>query len=551
MMCTMKRCVALLGLFVLAGAIPASATVTYQSTSVPTFTIQTGRAEAMGSVRITATNTGPSVASTVQYLYQGVACDNNFASGITITTSGVYSVVGNVSSATVGNTAAGCTVSFLIAGGLAPAVGDFVEVGGVRGRIDLAFGVSIGTGGSVLASINASPSNSSLFNPPTTLVVATLEPGLIVSTAQASALQCVGTTISSGAIRLKEGFNSAFVQHVPTVGGSPAPLNARPLFGANRNTRIHIVVYNLPTGTTITFPATQNGSLGAYVPAVSGSQLQLISGGPAIAGGGPGTMSDVVYEYACGNQAVCDVNQESFTISFNSGNVSVSAASGLGTASANAQLYPPLIAGDATLITDSPFGAGTPRPRFNDPLQPVPPSGFLQVAPCTSNLLFPWVVSNVAGFDTGIAIANTSKDPFGAFGSAAFAGPQHGTCTLTGFPKGEGTPVVLNSGDISAGDTFTVVLSGTAFNGFAGYIIARCGFQYGHGFAFLSNNFGTGMAPTVGQGYIALLIPDPVILGGRAANDSSEQFADCTWDEPSGFLGFSACTNNAGEGLNN
>jgi hypothetical protein len=41
--------------------------------------------------------------------------------------------------------------------------------------------------------------------------------------------------------------------------------------------------------------------------------------------------------------------------------------------------------------------------------------------------------------------------------------------------------------------------------GFQGYIIARCSFQYAHGFAFISDR----NTPSLGsQGYLALVIPD-------------------------------------------
>ena len=50
-----------------------------------------------------------------------------------------------------------------------------------------------------------------------------------------------------------------------------------------------------------------------------------------------------------------------------------------------------------------------------------------------TNLLFPFV-SNMSTFDTGITIANTSKDPFGTK-------PQSGSVTLHAFPQGGGTPI--------------------------------------------------------------------------------------------------------------
>jgi len=141
------------------------------------------------------------------------------------------------------------------------------------------------------------------------------------------------------------------------------------------------------------------------------------------------------------------------------------------------------------------------------------------LAPCRTNLLFPFA-ANVVGFDTGIAIANTSKDPFGAAGATA----QSGTCTLNGFPSGGGAAVAATTPSVASGATFTTVLSSAsnpAFNGFSGYIIAVCNFQFGHGFGFVTNNFGVS-APSLAQGYLALVIPDPNIQpGGRGANNSN------------------------------
>ncbi len=90
----------------------------------------------------------------------------------------------------------------------------------------------------------------------------------------------------------------------------------------------------------------------------------------------------------------------------------------------------------------------------------------------------------------------------------------------------------LTTADISAGDTFTMVLSSglnPAFNGFEGYIIARCNFQFGHGFVFINNPFVLG-GPNLAEGYLALVIPDPLIDLGR--------FADTPADTSPGFAGF-------------
>jgi hypothetical protein len=51
--------------------------------------------------------------------------------------------------------------------------------------------------------------------------------------------------------------------------------------------------------------------------------------------------------------------------------------------------------------------------------------------------------------------------------------------------------------------------------GFRGYIIAQCRFQYAHGFAFVSD-IG---AHDIAMGYLALVLPDVDGLGGRPVGD--------------------------------
>src|SRR5207248_11308694 len=116
--------------------------------------------------------------------------------------------------------------------------------------------------------------------------------------------------------------------------------------------------------------------------------------------------------------------------------------------------------------------------------------------------LFPFV-TNQAGFDTGIAIANTSTDPFGT-------GPQSGTCQLNWF-SGATSPPPITSANVASGATYTNLAS-IAVPGFQGYMIAICQFQYAHGFAFISDLGARNLA----MGYLALVIPDPG-TGSRTA----------------------------------
>ena len=119
---------------------------------------------------------------------------------------------------------------------------------------------------------------------------------------------------------------------------------------------------------------------------------------------------------------------------------------------------------------------------------------------CTTSLLFPFV-TNQLGFDTGIAISNTSTDPFGAAGAT----PQAGTCTLNFYGNGAPTPNNVTTANIPTGTTYATPLSSIAA-GFQGYAIAQCAFQFAHAFVFITN--GVGPNGGLSQGYLANVIPD-------------------------------------------
>jgi hypothetical protein len=152
-----------------------------------------------------------------------------------------------------------------------------------------------------------------------------------------------------------------------------------------------------------------------------------------------------------------------------------------------------------------------------------------QVGLCNTTLLFPYVTT-LAGFETGIAITNTSSDPFGTNGATSESGSCslnfYGTSNLTTAVALTGTtsvlaPIGTTSGTanvIPAGQTagFAVsTLAGGPGVNFDGYIIAQCSFQYGHGLAYLLSNPSTPTSSTV-LGYLALVIPDPTESGGRS-----------------------------------
>lgn len=136
-------------------------------------------------------------------------------------------------------------------------------------------------------------------------------------------------------------------------------------------------------------------------------------------------------------------------------------------------------------------------PRFTDTLST--PASLFNIVQCTTNLLFPFVTNQV-GFDTGIAIANTTLDPWGTQ-------QQSGTCTMYFYgnnqPGNFTTPVIVpGQGVNTAPPGNWAFMASTIAPNFEGYMIAICNFNLAHGYAFVTD-IG---AQKIAQGYLALIL---------------------------------------------
>ncbi len=188
------------------------------------------------------------------------------------------------------------------------------------------------------------------------------------------------------------------------------------------------------------------------------------------------------------------------------------------------------VTGTATQVTAgfAPFYS-TAAARLPSATLPVPrfipgsaPLTLFQIGKCACNLLFPFV-SNQLGYDTGIAIANTTTDPGANFGFNS-TGPQQGAVTFWFYGAGtNGTapPATVTSSVVPSGQLLTYVLStgnsGQGLDnrgaGFQGYIIAQASFQYCHGYAFITS---TGALPTsagVSEGYLGIVLDNGNVTG--------------------------------------
>jgi len=153
-------------------------------------------------------------------------------------------------------------------------------------------------------------------------------------------------------------------------------------------------------------------------------------------------------------------------------------------------------------------GQATSVPTFAVPTN-TPLNGS-SVSLCQTTLLFPYV-TNTTGFETGIAVTNTTTDNLGKAG-ASIATPTPGICTFN-FYGNQAQPVAFPTPTIGAWSTtgtqnpvYANTLSAmTSETNFTGYAIAVCPFLEAHGFAFLVDSSGTFSG---NMGYLAVVVPN-------------------------------------------
>lgn len=338
--------------------------------------------------------------------------------------------------------------------------------------------------------------------------------GLLVDVDGAIAgLQCVDVDSQAVTVELEEGFATAFkTLGVPTSAPgdtqdesgyfAPGSNNGG---GASQATRFIARFFNIPQGVVITVPETVTN-----LTAPNQLVLQLVEGtdangaGGSVSGGGgtqdvslSGGFGVAVYEVLHSNPSALENVDFTVLVSWEADTANDLPAIGSGQISVS---FAPV----STVLTAS---SGAPEPRFID-TNPDPQT-IVTISRCTTTILFPFV-TNQSAFDTGLVISNTSDD-WGLMDSE----PQDGACTIhhIGTTTGGGaSPPDATSTVIAAGEQLIWTLSGgnpaqgvAEASEFQGYIIAVCEFQYGHGFAFITNGFGG--IPTIAHGYLALIIP--------------------------------------------
>ncbi|MBM3775704.1 MAG: hypothetical protein FJW37_11170, partial [Acidobacteria bacterium] len=282
------------------------------------------------------------------------------------------------------------------------------------------------------------------------------------------------------------GFRTLAQEHGPAFNAST---DAFDIGEASTGTRLRVVFNNVPSGVQIFVTTgaiateTSSGVTAAFVNNHDTNGSGGVAGAPS---GTQGTAAGVtiyrvpvsggtgvaVWEITGANASTIDTASFGVVVAAAAGQ----AASGVGVAHSS-------LAPVSSAVTAG--SAAVPVPRFVDTSSSV---NFLNVNPCRSNLLFPYLL-NQGGYNTGIAIANTSAD---IFSTAA----QSGTCTINYYgdvssgsvPAAQTTTSPIASGKVIG---FTLSSGGVpgiaGAPGFVGYGIVQCNFRYAHGFAFISD----------------------------------------------------------------
>ena len=329
----------------------------------------------------------------------------------------------------------------------------------------------LGDGGEVSAvvRVNGTAAHSG------SLKLADVKTGLEITVTAASGAQCATTDTETAMITIKEAFMAGISANDATEVGDDDGLV--------------VDFLNIPAGVTVTvpnmiaLPAVLEGDTPSMVAANITFALALVTGRAegVTTNEDDDTKSDVQLSPNGSGSAIYTVTGMDDMLDgewvvlpvdfkWTAGNV-------IDMGEVDVSLDPVSMRGDANFDDEN-----VPTPRF---VVSDNPMTVISVTPCETTLLFPFV-TNKAGFDTGLAISNTSA--------------QAGSCTIS--YHGADAPDAWDSDEIAAEGQTTFLVSTTA-EGFQGYIMADCGFQNAYGFGFIT---GTGPEPTLAQGYLAVVM---------------------------------------------
>jgi hypothetical protein len=345
------------------------------------------------------------------------------------------------------------------------------------------------------------------------------------TTCGGNVLPPAGAVLPSFLVEIKSLFAGAFKKASGAAGagenGTFIPGDGSTAGVATQPTQLQIVLGNVPAGVTIYAPTTvTQGTL--LLTAITSAGTAIVA---STTTGAPGALNAAAYQLAypysvAGNGEAIGAsaaftptggtvtiiyqvtNSDNTTASYNP-DIPISYVFAANSFAA-AQAATTVLSGYNPQATPA---AITAIPTFA--VQTATPVPATTIGLCQTTLLFPYVV-NVLGFDTGIAISNTSSDPFGTT-------PAAGVCALSFYGTGAPTPSTgVNTANIPGGTVDAFLLSSVA-PGFTGYVIAACGFNFGHAFAYIAYDLAQQNGATMG--YLAEILTGPARPGNPGKNN--------------------------------
>jgi hypothetical protein len=308
--------------------------------------------------------------------------------------------------------------------------------------------------------------------------------------------------LNSAGAAIKGNFTVRVAENFPEMWQSAAQYNGGAVFPASpsSSTQVNFIFKNVPAGLNISnciatlTDATGTTSNAGTAPGAAVASANSITAASNIitvnfSGNLDLTATDVLW-LSC-----TSVSSGSATLPLPAAPVTVQAEMGpLGTA--------------LTSLGAAQTGLATGLiPRYQD--TPQPAAGGIPVIlfpPSQTTLLITYAVV-VPGFNTGIAISNTTNDPFGSSGGGAT--PTPGTIVFTLF-KNDGTTKTFTTASVAAGTTYAanlsdILSSAGAGTTFSGYIFAQANFPQAHGAATIYDT---------SSGHAALSTPVLVVTSG-------------------------------------
>jgi hypothetical protein len=410
------------------------------------------------------------------------------------------------------NTVVTNSITVLVSG--TAASGDIIRIMGIRGNIA---GANLPPNTSVNGTIIAIPPNAFQIDNVTTFPVAFVLDEIKVTVHEANPILACETQCETGSIVVQEKFPSALttvtdendIQHKPSSAAAKRATNG---------TQLTLSFAGIPPGVKVTVPA-------GPVIGTGGLSFTLVTSSNTFTNTSTTTPASTSFTYATASDDINISESVSFTVQFcpTSG---IPAPPVLSTVTAQVTLGP-------NITPISQFVSTVPSTSIlsfvANPLN-TPPDNIAELANCVTNLLCKFISTATGavpggGYDTGLAIANTSLDIFGDDG----ANPQAGVCRMFLFGSGGSnaninstTKPVFTTPLVAAGTSavFDAKFTAGVGAGFQGYSIIQCDFQFGHAEAIIADQ----QFSTFSHGYDCLILPDTNVVPRSASPFSANGF---------------------------